>query len=239
MQFKEHYNVVLYGDSIAKGIVYDDEKGKYSMSGNSFAQIVQHRLKGMLHNAGRFGCLITKGAEKLQHDVLNKRPDIVLLEFGGNDCDFDWGQIAQHPSEQHEPRTNLDRYTNTLRSMIATLKDNGIVPVLMSLPPLDADKYFRWISNNNESSAANILSWLGSVSRIYWWHERYNAAIIQVAEEMNTKWIDVRGAFLQAYDFRKFICSDGIHPNELGHRLIADKITDYMKAHYRCLLKSV
>lgn len=230
-------NIVLYGDSIAKGIVYDEEKGRYAKLTDSFGQLVQRRLNGIVTNAGRFGCVITKGAEKLKQDVLSRRPDIVLLEFGGNDCDFDWEKIARQPGDLHEPNTDLERYTQTLKDMIRTLKDHGIVPVLMSLPPLDAERYFRWVSKNDDSVAANILTWLGSVSRIYWWHERYNAAIIRVAEEMNTRWIDVRGAFLRAFDYRTYLCADGIHPNEQGHQVIAQELMSYLESRYRHLLK--
>lgn len=83
----------------------------------------------------------------------------------------------------------------------------------------------------------NILKWLETTSKIYWWHERYNAAIIQIAEETETRWIDVRGTFLTEMDFRNYICVDGIHPNEKGHHLIARKILTYTREKYNFLVK--
>lgn len=237
MQFKDHYNIVLFGDSIAKGVIFDPVKGKYSVLKNSFANLVQHRLKGSIINAGRFGSVITKGLSTLQRDVINKKPDIAVIEFGGNDCDFNWDAIAQNPEGDYAPNTTLQHYKMSLQEMIEKLQSEGIVPVLMTLPPLDPDSYFRWISKNCEASARNILTWLGTVSRIYWWHERYNAAIMQVAEEMQVRWIDIRGAFLSTNDYRQYICEDGIHPNEQGHQLIADKVLQYMEKNYTSLLR--
>jgi len=236
---KDQYNIVLFGDSIAKGVIYDENKGKYAVLKNSFAEIIQRRFRGIIHNAGRFGSVITKGISTLQRDVLSKKPDIVVVEFGGNDCDFNWEEIAQNPQGEFNPKTTLNHYITALQEMIQKLREEGIVPVLMTLPPLDADKYFKWISKNNETSAHNILSWLGTVNRIYWWHERYNSAIIDVAEEMKVRWIDVRSAFLKTMDYREYICEDGIHPNEQGHRLIADKILQYMEKNHRLLLQPV
>lgn len=42
------------------------------------------------------GCTVTKGLQLLKKDL--QRPeaacDAALIEFGGNDCDYDWAQVA-------------------------------------------------------------------------------------------------------------------------------------------------
>jgi hypothetical protein len=116
-----------------------------------------------------------------------------------------------------------------LLDMIEFLKNQGIMPILMSLPPLNADNYFKWVSGNNPDSEVNIMKFLGSVTKIYWWQEKYNSTIVKVAESTKTKIIDVRGAFLQQPDYTQFICRDGIHPNREGHRIIYDKVMDFMR----------
>ncbi|MNP35700.1 GDSL-like Lipase/Acylhydrolase [compost metagenome] len=109
----------------------------------------------------------------------------------------------------------------------------------MTLPPLDAERYFKWISKNSSTKANNILTWLGTVNRIYTWHKLYNDAIIQVAMELKVKWIDIRDAFLKTEDYREYMCEDGIHPNEQGHKLIADYFIHFMKNNHQELLKPV
>ena len=238
MSIKDNYKFLLYGDSISKGVVYDEEKEKYVLLEESYVNILQSKLKGVVHNAGKFGNTVLRAAGRLQNDVLKNNPDIVIIEFGGNDCDFNWEEIAENPLEQHNPNTDFNIFQKTLKGLVDSLNSSGIIPVLMTLPPLDCDRYFKWISKNSSIMGDKILTWLGSVSKIYWWQERYNSAIISTAQETGTRWIDIRSAFLKNPDFRQFLCVDGIHPNQKGHILIAEKIMEYITDGYKYLLKS-
>lgn len=236
MELKEKYNFLLYGDSISKGIVYDEERKKYVTLDQSFANIIKQKLKGVLYNSGRFGNTIIRGEKKLEQALIKSSPDIALIEFGGNDCDFKWEEICKNPDRDHEPNTNLGVFKDTLINIIDTFKKFDIVPVLMTLPPLDPDRYFKWITQNNPIKASSILAFLGSVNELYLWHEKYNFAIIDVVEKTKALCIDVRSAFLKEVDYSKFICIDGIHPNEEGHKLIADTIMEYVKLNYKYLM---
>lgn len=235
--FKESYNYMLYGDSISKGIVFDDEKNKYVTLKESFANILQSKLKGVINNSAKFGNTIIKGISKFQNDYIKKNPDIVLVEFGGNDCDFDWQEIADNPDGEHKPKTDINIFRQSLLSFTQQLEKINVIPVLLTIPPIDADKYLNWVSQNNVILKNKILTWLGTVNKIYWWQERYNSAIVRVAQETGARWIDIREAFLSTPDYTKFICRDGIHPNKEGHQLIAHKIMDYVNSKYSFLLK--
>lgn len=228
---------IVTGDSISKGVVYDDVKGKYTVLENNYVSILQNKMKGMVRNTARFGNTLIKGIGRLKHDVESESPDIVLIEYGGNDCDFNWSEIADDPGREHSPKTDFYLFEQMLKETIHFLKNNKIIPVLMTLPPLNAERYFKWVSKNDSNAERNILQWLGSVTKIYWWQERYNSMVIKVAEETHTKWIDIRGAFLQDPDYSKYLCVDGIHPNEAGHRIIADKVLEYVSSRYSYLLK--
>jgi acyl-CoA thioesterase I len=232
----DSYNFLVSGDSISKGVIFDEEKGKYSVLEDCFVSLVGKRLKGIVRNVSRFGCTLIRGLSRLGREVAKGEPDILLLEYGGNDCDFAWSEVAAHPEVDHEPQTELSRFEAALTETLADLKAREIVPVLMNLPPLDADRYIKWVSRQDPVVEGNIMKWLGSVTKIYWWQERYSASIVRVAEETGTKWIDVRGAFLRRPDFTSLICRDGIHPNEQGHALIADTILDYISKGFSYLL---
>jgi len=236
MNIKESYNFLLYGDSISKGVIYDENKEKYVLSDKGYGNLLQDKLNGVIQNAARFGNTLMKAAGRLQNDVLRKKPDIVVIEFGGNDCDFNWEEVANDPKGDHQPNTDYDVFKSLLKGVIESLQKTGIVPVLLTLPPLDAERYFKWISKNSAIVSEKILEWLGSVSKIYWWQERYNAAILNIARETKTRWIDIRSAFLTSPDFTEFLCKDGIHPNEKGHKVIANKIYEYVENNYRFLL---
>lgn len=228
---------IISGDSISKGVVYDETRSKYVILEDNYVSLLQDKLKGAVRNTARFGNTLIKGISNLKKDVLKDKPNIVLIEYGGNDCDFNWNEIASNPDAEHSPKTDFNLFEKMLTETISFLKNQSITPILMSLPPLNADKYFKWVCQSDPEAEKNIMRFLGSVTKIYWWQERYNSTIIKVSELTKTKYIDVRGAFLEHPDFTKFICSDGIHPNKDGHRIIYDKVLEFVKINYRHLLK--
>jgi acyl-CoA thioesterase I len=234
---KDAYTIVVYGDSISRGIIFDDIKQKHALLLESFTNLVREHLKGVVYNAAKFGSTLVEGLQRLQNDVLRRKPDIVLIEFGGNDCDYRWDEIAQDPSREFHPNTECSTFHELLSGLVVKLQTMQIVPVLVTLPPLDPDKYLTWISHNSEQAKNNILQFIGSVSHIYAWHERYNAAVLRVAEETKTRLIDIRSAFLENEDYTTLICGDGIHPNKDGHKVIAE-ILQYIQSNFAALLNT-
>ena len=238
MDMKEDYIVVAYGDSITKGVIYDDERSKYVNSKENFTNIIGNKIKGQVHNAGKFGSTIIRAASKMYNDVIKKTPDIVLIEFGGNDCDYKWDDIAKNPEDEYKPNTDIFAFRETLLTMIDTLKNNHIIPVLMTLPPLDPLKYFKWITKEDSFAEQNILRWLGAKDRLFTWHSSYSKIITEVAKETSTVIIDVRTEFLKYSDYSKFLCKDGIHPNIEGQSLIATAILKFAKENYNFILQA-
>lgn len=237
IEFRLPCKVLICGDSISAGIMYDDQAKRYVKSAEGFVNVLQNSLNCVVKNISRFGNTILTAVPKLKKNLESEKPDVVLIELGGNDCDFKWDQIALNPKADWQPATSVAEFQSALQGIISTLREKGIAPVLTTLPPLDPERYFNWISKNSRETGEKILEWLGSVSRIYWWHERYNAAVLQVAEHTKTVWIDLRGAFLSTPDFRCYLCRDGIHPNREGHRLIASEITAFLEQSCPMLLK--
>ena len=125
-----------------------------------------------------------------------------------------------------EPPDTLPEFLAAYREMVSLLRGRGTEVYLMTLPPLDAVRYFNWIVRDG-LSAANILQWLGDVQMIYRWHERYNVAVWQLSKETGCPVIDVRQAFLERKDYRTLLCEDGIHPNGAGHALIESVLVAY------------
>lgn len=228
---------MISGDSISKGVVLDEVRNKYVVLEDNYVALLQNKLKGAVHNTARFGNTLLKGFGHLKRDVLKEKPDVVLIEYGGNDCDFNWNEIAENPEGDHTPKTDFNVFERMLTETIEFLRSKDVIPVLMNLPPLNADQYFKWVSGSNPDAERNILQWLGSVTKIYWWQERYNSTIVKVAEATKTKYIDIRGAFLEHPDFTRFICVDGIHPNRDGHRIISERVLEFIGEHYGSLLQ--
>ena len=153
--------------------------------------------------------------------------DYTFIEYGGNDCDFDWIKIAQDPHGEHKARTPLEEFTEELSSLVAKIKGLGSIPVLITLPPILSDTYFSFFSRSmSDEQKNNIKEWLGGdVSIITRWHESYNRALFQIANQTGTQIIDITTPFdTFRGDLTSLYCADGIHPNARGHKLIAHTI---------------
>ncbi len=233
---KDSIQILVSGDSISKGVIYDEGKNKYIVLPDNYVNIISSKLECSIKNISKFGSTITRGFNKLEKQISKESPDIVLIEYGGNDCAFNWDEVADSPDANHLPQTEIRIFETSLRETIDLLRNVKITPVLMTLPPLNADKYLEWVSKNNPLTQSNILKWIGSVPEIYFWQEKYSSVITKVAEETHTRFVDVRSAFLQHPNFTKFLCRDGMHPNREGHKVIADKIMDYIKTGQGYLL---
>ncbi|NLL46355.1 MAG: SGNH/GDSL hydrolase family protein [Clostridiales bacterium] len=219
-------SLCLFGDSVAKGVVLDNVKNKYIFLKDSFANAFAAATGVAVDNFAKFGCTIVKGLEiaSKRADML-KDYDFVVLEFGGNDCNFNWAEIAKAPDAQHLPATPLDEFEASYRSLIEGIRSKGARPLMFNLPPIDSKRFFDWVSKG--LNAENILKWLGDVEHIYRWHRGYNDAVCRIAEETGTPLIDIRSSFLNLTDYREFICEDGMHPNLKGHKLIFETIRRY------------
>lgn len=235
MGTEEKKKILVVGDSLCKGVSLNEEKNRYFFIKNSFVNNLSAALNVDVVNTAKFGSTIKYGAERLEAHLTNHRPDIVLIEYGGNDCDFIWDEIAEDPYKQHLPKTTLSDYSHYLIAMIAMARRYQATPVVMTLPPLNAVDYFKWFTKGSRKKADSILKWLEDVSKIYWWHERYSSTVVDVAEQCNVPVADVRRSFLRTPDFRTYICSDGIHPNEKGHKLLTASILDCFNKYAECL----
>lgn len=226
-------NVCAFGDSVMKGIVVDNENSpegglKYKISNKGFAARCRERLDIEVENFARFGGVVSHGKKLLGRYVDKiKKSDFVLFEYGGNDCDYNWSNIAASPDEEHLPNTPIPQFVNEYSSLIDDVKALGSNPVLLSLPVLDPVRFFKHVTR--DINAENVLRWLGgSVLAIDRWHARYNMEIFRLGALKKVPVIDITSVFLERKNFSDYICEDGIHPNEHGHALIESAIIDYL-----------
>ncbi|MGI5891623.1 MAG: SGNH/GDSL hydrolase family protein [Bacillota bacterium] len=226
-------NLAVWGDSLFKGTIYDEQKNRHLQLKEHALHIVEETLHLPINNNCIFGCTIIKGEEKLIKTLEKNSKsgitiDAAIIEFGGNDCDFDWEQVSNRPDDDHQPKTPLNQFINSYEKMLNLLIAENIKPILVSLQPLHAPRYFQWI--RRDLVPANILHWLGDIERIYRQQERYSLAITNLAYKYQCHYIDLRSAFLKVRDYHELLCSDGIHPNQAGHQIIAAEIIKYAQA---------
>ncbi|MCQ2386078.1 MAG: SGNH/GDSL hydrolase family protein [Clostridia bacterium] len=220
-------NVVIWGDSVAKGVVLDDVKGRYVITKDSAAATFAAKTGVNLINRSRMGMTSADGQKQLEYDMERGIvADTALIGFGGNDSDFDWSAVSQSPDAEHLPKSTLPVFESNMRSMIEALLKRNVTVVVPTLPPVLSEKYFAFfthggISHNKTLNGSNILRWLGGYDTIASFHDRYSEVIRRLVKEYALKPVDLFSAFSAQKDLHSFYCSDGIHPNEKGQKLIA------------------
>ena len=214
---------VIWGDSVAKGVIWNEERGRYTLSPHAAAAIVSENTGISVNNRSRMGLTSSEGIALMKSDIdKGVKGDYAVIEFGGNDCDFLWKEISDNPNGKHYPRTTAAEYENNIKEMIKKAREHKMKPVLLTLPPINSKLYFNFISKGK--SPENILSWLGDTGHIYRYHERYSAIVTKIARECHCRLIDIRSAFLDIWDTKDFFCADGIHPSQKGQEFIGNTI---------------
>ena len=218
----------IYGDSLLKATV-PDEQFRYHFH----LQEVMDRYAGRrteVVNRSKMGATIRKGQALLEHDLQRGlEADYALIAYGGNDSDFDWDAVQDRPQEEHIPRTALPEFRSTLLDMLQKLRGKSVQPVLMTLPPIDAQRYLDFLCRAGRSKE-RIMSWLGDTQHIYRHQELYSDTVAQVAYETDTPLIRVREAFLNEKCLPGLISADGIHLNMDGYAKLFDTLAGWLRS---------
>ncbi len=211
-------NIGLWGDSIGKGVIYDETRGRYAILKESCVNLLAKKLNCPIENHAVMGATAAQGMERMRDDFLHEG-GLAVLEFGGNDCDMPWKEISEAPDREYRPRATVEEFAEAMETLIRKVRSAGMEAMLVTPPPLDAEKYFAWVSRGLNADA--ILSFLGDVQHIARWQEQYAVAVREIAAKTGSRLLDLRDAFLEAGYLGECFCLDGIHPNAKGHELLA------------------
>ena len=161
---------------------------------------------------------------------LRETPDCtaILIDYGGNDCDFDWKSISENPSAEHEPKTPINKFVKVYTDIVERIKKYGIRPVITNLPPIEPQRYFDWFCRG--LNRENLLNWLEGVNAIYRFQELYSRKAEEIARNTGALLIDIRSTFLKERHLGRFLCEDGIHPNTNGQGLITQEFASFCAA---------
>lgn len=209
-------------------VVQDPVTGRYQRL-KALEDIRTPDLHLDLVNSSKFGATIRKGRQLIEK-WLERDPDcqVILLNYGSNDCNFDWEKIGENPALDHQAATPLDAFYHGYLDIIARIKQKGIRLVLANLVPIDAEKFYdTWIQPVQGHD--RILDWLGDKEAIYRWHEMYSLKVEAMARKMDIPLLDLRSLFLQNRHFQSLIGPDGMHPTKEGHDLILEAAYRFLK----------
>lgn len=226
MTYAEVNRIMVLGDSVSKGVVFSKEKQRYVFSKSGFIKRLAEKIRPTVFDLSKYGSTTGTGKQLLDQKFSELDPDLVLIEYGSNDCDYRWDEVAEQPEQRHLPALSLGQYIQNITGMVRGIRASGKIPILTNLHPLDATGYFNWFTKHDPARQQATLVWLKDIRNIYWWQEMYSYALERTANALGVLVVNIRGAFLRQPDYKQLLCSDGIHPNEAGHVLIEDVFMD-------------
>lgn len=77
--------------------------------------------------------------------------------MGGNDCNFNWKEIAKDSYKEYFPNVNKEQYMENLYKIFNLFNYYKIKAIALNLTPLHAEKFFNYLGNEEEMK--NILLW--------------------------------------------------------------------------------
>jgi len=169
-------------------------------------------------NAGIGGHNTDHASARFERDVLAKTPDTVIIQFGINDAAVD---VWKTPASKGA-RVSIERYARNLRHFVQVLKGRGTMIVLMTpnptrwTPKLKA-RYGKPPYLGNDPDGFNVLL------------RKYAGETRKIAADENVPLIDVYETFQQSADIDNLLL-DGMHPNDRGHRIVADLLLKELSA---------
>lgn len=225
---KQILRAKIYGDSIMKGTILDAGYRYHAIMNEYLVKLYDH-FGIEAENRARFGITVQRGHSILLRDIDEGLDcELALVEFGGNDSDFKWNEISMEPDKEHLPLTSMADFKQNIASMTEELRAQGVQPIMMTLPPIEPNRYLDFVSRNG-NSRENILKWLGYVEKIYETHKSYSDAVAEIAQERMVPLVDVRSAFPSGDALGEYMCIDGVHPDKKGYQLIADSFASFFE----------
>jgi len=189
-----------------------------------YAAILPEELRHIqVINAGVPGNTTEMARLRFEADVLSHRPQVAIIQFGINDSMVD---VWKTPAAT-QPRVALERYEANLRHFVQELKSGNTHVFLMTPNPLRwtpklKEMYGRLPYQPDDPDGLNLRL------------ATYCEVVRRVAREEGAELIDVQQAFFdqaqkQGISVDKLLL-DGMHPNNLGHRIVADLLIERLLA---------
>lgn len=185
------FRVVCFGDSITK---------------RGYPKLLGEMLGVDAINAGVGGNSSAAGLRRIQKDVLDLKPDVVVIFFGTNDGRVD------------EPRVHVpaDKYEANLNRMVDVCEKIQARVVLCTLPPVNETPFYtRHVKETFEAA--------GGLPKL--WAE-YRQAALRVGESRKLPVVDLNQKLLQEPEW---LSPDGVHPTDAGNAIIARMIADAVR----------
>ena len=141
-------------------------------------------------NSGIGGNTIVDANKRIDRDILNFKPDVVIINFGLND-----GMLLRSV-----PNIDIKNFENYYNGLIKKLKVYNLKIIILGINPVTE----LFPENENENYRKKQRET----------YEIYNEKILEIAKNNNLVYINLWEEFKEEVDLPEYIQSDGIHPKK-------------------------
>ena len=140
---------------------------------------------------------------------------------------YNWQAIAVNPSGQHDPLMDLVAYKAQYTNKIAQARAHGQEPVLVSLPIMDENRYFAFITRGmSMQERKNLLYWLGGkTERLRNIHALYNLSLFRLAAQQCVHIIDITSPMLASAHYEQLLEQDGVTLSAQGQAIVDNELS--------------
>ena len=212
---KTKLKVVAFGDSLTQGNAIG---GAFK----NWTELVASELGVDVINAGIGGNTTVMARERFRADVLDKAPDVVLINFGMND------HLLNNEGESF---VALSVFEENLIYFVDEIRKINATPVLVTpnyfIEGNDTEYYY----SRHPRKAYEPYG--GALGRL----DIYIDKIRKVAKRMDAGLVDIRSE-CEKYDPYEFLrtvensgANDGVHPGMIGVRVYAEMIIEVVRKY--------
>jgi len=188
--------LVCIGDSLTYGYGV--------LSAECWVDLIKMHFDIEVINQGVNGDTTSGILSRYYSDVIDKKPDYVIIMAGTNDL------LMNYP---------LTLIKDNIKILVKEAKENTIVPIIAFQPPIIAEiAESYWNEKGNYATSAIILAAYVN------WLKTYS-------QDNNIDFVNFYDIFINENSI-KSLYSDGIHPNADGHKLMFDAVFEVLRKKF-------
>lgn len=203
---KQIKSVSVIGDSLLKGIIYNENKNIYNVLENNCISLLEEESNLNINNYSICGLNIDN-LNKYFKLVLNKSKDeIIILEIGSDSFEQDL------LTNDFKPLYTIGKFNRILKKIIKTTKKDNRNIVFTTIPYISNSKFYRFVSGKkgvrNQKGILEINNFI----------EEINNLIKKLSRKYNVLLIDLNRG-INSYD-EDLYSIDGKYLSSKGHKIL-------------------
>lgn len=201
---KDDLKVTFFGDSICTGQHVAIHRGWVTQSSASLAEKFDNKGQSIIvKNSSVNGRTTRQALETISYEIQSDKPDIVVVQFGMNDCNY-W------QSDKGLARVSIEAFSANLSEIITRVVHFGAKKVFLNTNHPTLLNQVRFPHTHTTYQESNFL---------------YNEAIRSIAKNSYVELNDIESEFFKAIQENRhslaelLLPGDNLHLSKKGHDL--------------------